>query len=140
MKRGLYILLLAVSILAGWICAYYSFPILRSYIIKQSKKRCSYHDTQLLVLNENDNLKYDVLLYGDTVSYNLLVSHERQKNSYDYFYYSVIMANKYKYDKAIYDIVGCLEEVFHNNRALGNMDEKTEQLYLYYKKRLQSLR
>lgn len=50
------------------------------------------------------------------------------------------MANKYKYSRAICDIVECLEEIFHNNRALGNMDEKTKYLYLYYKKKLQSPR
>ena len=69
-----------------------------------------------------DPLKSDILMYGDTTAYIQLKSEFSKKRPYDIFYYALIMANKYNYHKACYDVYKSLVSIYALNPALGEMD------------------
>lgn len=83
--------------------------------------------------NSEDSLKMAILFRGTVSSYNHLK--ERVKHPYDIFYYALIMANKYGYKEANYDVYNTLVSIYKDNPALGSMDSISNRIAIEYLKK-----
>jgi hypothetical protein len=75
---------------------------------------------------------------GDTMAYRHFVDSCQSTSLRPYSHYlffSIVMANKYNYVPANYDIYVALNDVFLYNKKLGKMDKKTKALSIFYLKR-----
>ena len=92
------------------------------YIYNVIKPEGNIRMTHPIYVISTDPLKSDILMYGDTAAYIQLKGEFSQKRPYDIFYYALIMANKYNYHKACYDVYKSLVSIYALNPALGEMD------------------
>jgi len=78
-------------------------------------------------------LKELVLLKGDTAAYDeLAIAYLKDKYNEEYLLYSFVMANKYNYPRAYYQVYECLTAVFELRKI--KIDEKTKALAIKYLK------
>ena len=83
-----------------------------------------------------DSLKKAVVKMGDIPAYHLLKNEFRKKkHPQEYLLYSIVMADKYHYTPANYDVYYCLTSVFDANPSLGKIDKRTKGLALDYLER-----
>lgn len=81
-----------------------------------------------------DTLKELVLSKGDTIAYNELhTAFMNEKYLEEYLLYSIIMANKYNYPPAYYQVYDCLTSIYEHHSI--EIDEKTKALAITYLKR-----
>lgn len=81
------------------------------------------------------DLKRLILSKGDTLAYKeLKMAYLDVKYFQEYLLYSIIMADKYKYHHAYYDVYYSLTSVFLINHYAGAIDKKTLDLALKYLK------
>ncbi|MCK9311586.1 MAG: hypothetical protein M0P26_04820 [Bacteroidales bacterium] len=83
-----------------------------------------------------EELKKNVLTKGDTLAYEELSIRYFNVNysKGEFLFYSIIMANKYCYPPAFFNVYRCLTEIFEHNNKVGSIDEKTKELALKYLK------
>ena len=74
-----------------------------------------------------DELQQNVIVFGDTNSYNQLLFYHYGA---DLLPYAVFMSNKYHYPKACYDVYSLLDYYFDVNNI--DCDSATSQYILYY--------
>lgn len=80
-----------------------------------------------------NELKELVLLKGDTMAYDeLKTAYLTDKYKEEYLLYSIVMANKYNYPPAFYQVYNCLTSVFEYSKL--NIDERTIALAIKYLK------
>jgi len=80
-------------------------------------------------------LKNKVLTKGDTAAYKELEFAFFDENRLDeYLIYSIIMANKYNYPLAYYNVYHYLSS-FYENHEIGVFDENTKELAMKYLKK-----
>lgn len=75
---------------------------------------------------------------GDTMAYRHFVDSCQSislRPYSHYLFFSIVMANKYNYVPANYDIYMALHDVFLYNKKLGKMDKKTRAMSMFYLKR-----
>jgi len=78
-----------------------------------------------------NELKELVLLKGDTMAYvELKTAYLNEKYKEEYLLYSIIMADKYNYPSAYYQVYDCLTSVFE--RQGRTIDKDTKALALKY--------
>ena len=83
-----------------------------------------------------DSLKERVIDVGHIPAYHLLKNEFRKKkHPQEYLLYSIVMADKYHYTPANYDVYYCLTSVFDANPSLGKIDKRTKELALDYLER-----
>ena len=83
-----------------------------------------------------DSLKERVIDNGHIPAYHLLKNEFRKKkHPQEYLIYSIVMADKYHYAPANYDVYYCLTSVFDANPSLGKIDKRTKKLALDYLER-----
>ena len=81
-----------------------------------------------------NTLKELVLSKGDTTAYNELhTAFMNEKHVEEYLLYSIIMANKYNYHRAYFQVYFCLTSVFKYD--VGEMDDETKTLAIKYLKK-----
>jgi len=119
--------ILRVTILIGlfvqFSCGYMNISKKSSYDKYYRGKDLNFNRTTELALNQGDTLAYFVMRnYND-----LYISSE-------YFYISLIMANRYGYPYAYYDVYYCLTDLGHKKEftELDGLDNKTRSLALEY--------
>lgn len=72
------------------------------------------------------------ILKGDTLSYNAVSAYYFIRNMYSEFLnYSLLMANKFKYSKACYDVYGILTKS-RWGIEVANLDSTTQKIALSY--------
>lgn len=72
---------------------------------------------------------------GDTISYDRAFNYVLEKGGYvEFYYYALLMANKYNYDKAYYNLYILLtrEGITYNGIEIFSNDEETQRLANYY--------
>lgn len=84
-----------------------------------------------------DSLLSRSINQGDTIAYNEVSSHYfLEGKETDFFYYAMIMANKFNNKDAHYDAYICLlgeeEGSYLNGISMHNSDETTKNLGMYY--------
>jgi len=80
-----------------------------------------------------NELKELVLLKGDTAAYDeLATAYLTNKYNEEYLLYSFVMANKYNYPRAYFQVYECLTAVFELRKI--KIDEKTKTLAIKYLK------
>lgn len=82
--------------------------------------------------NNEEKLISDAILKGDTMAYMTVYSdYWREEKSEDLLYVSLIMANKYNYVGAYYDLYAAF---VHSNFGadIDKLDEKTKYFALYF--------
>jgi hypothetical protein len=85
-------------------------------------------DVSILNLNES---KSDVELHGDTLAYNTLALYYFSEGKYnEMLYYSMIMANKFGYDNAYYDVYQILIDIYGD--SISQIDTLTAYMALSY--------
>lgn len=73
---------------------------------------------------------------GDTLCYKHVLDSIRKNSPYgDYFYYSFVMAMKHDYIPANYDVYCSLYETFSPANGVGEIDEKTKRIAMYFLER-----
>ncbi len=111
---------------------------------KENKKQISQDKTKNSIvdtLSESDPLsdvenlygKLDSIKYtGDTNSYNeLSTAYFMANDLHALYYYSLLMANKYNYNRAYLDLYLALSEPF-TGEGFEDLDSKTQKLALFY--------
>ena len=102
-----------------------------SFFVGSKKEKAIKHPKYVSV----DAVKRNVLLKGSVTDYcDLKEIFSKVSNPEEILYYSVIMANKYNYVPANYDVYKELKQFFVRNN-LGEFDPETKQLaesYLEY--------
>lgn len=87
-------------------------------------------------LSKIDSLKKTVIEMGHIPAYHILKNEFRKKrHPQEYLLYSIVMADKYNYAPANYDVYYCLTSVFDSNPSLGKIDKRTKELALYFLER-----
>lgn len=78
-----------------------------------------------------DSLKKAVLLSGDTTAYydlsNLYLDKKYQE---EFLLYAIIMANKYRYPQAYFDVFNCIMNAFFTE--ISSIDEQSAKLGIEY--------
>lgn len=119
MKKVIYILLIITTLI--------------SCIQKEDKIK----SLEVISMNNTrpiDELKELVLSKGDTAAFNELeVAYLNEKNEEEYLLYSLVMANKYNYPRAYFQVYYCLTSVF--DHSVGEIDEETKNTALKYLKK-----
>ena len=114
--KPLYILLIAVS----------------SISCQQKKQQ----QVEVITMNNTrpiNELKELVLLKGDTAAYDeLATAYLTDKYNEEYLLYSLVMANKYNYPRAYFQVYECLTSVCELRKM--RIDEKTKALAIKYLK------
>ena len=90
------------------------------------------------VISMNNTRSIDQLkklaLKGDTTAYDELeVALMNDKYKEEYLIYSMVMANKYRYPRAYFQVYYCLTSIFEHHSGL--IDEKTKVLAIEYLKK-----
>lgn len=76
-------------------------------------------------------LKEAILYNGDTSAYyELSVSYFDHSIQEEFLFYSLIMANKYDYPQAYFDVYFYLTQIFSSD--INNIDESSANLAIYY--------
>jgi hypothetical protein len=89
-------------------------------------------DAFYLKPNEISQLQNEILTTGDTSKYLKAQNYFINSAKYDMFlYYSLIMANKYKYNLAFYDVYIALTHP-RTGESFKELDKSTQNLALYY--------
>jgi len=92
------------------------------------------HHIEVITMNNTrpiNELKELVLLKGDTAAYNqLAIAYLTDEFNEEYLLYSMVMANKYKYPRAFYQVYSCLTGVFEQRRL--EIDKKTIAIAIKY--------
>jgi len=105
-------------------------PFLYSCIQKRE------HPIEVTSINDTrsiDKLK-ELALKGDTIAYDELeVALMNDKYKEEYLIYSMVMANKYRYPRAYFQVYYCLTSTFEHHSGL--IDEKTKILAIDYLKK-----
>ncbi|MGE5436665.1 MAG: hypothetical protein ACM3O3_05505 [Syntrophothermus sp.] len=100
---------------------------------KQKRERA----IEVITMNNTrpiNELKELVLLKGDTVAYDELeTAFMNEKYKEEYLIYSMIMANKYNYPRAYFQVYYCLVSIYEHH--LGTIDLETKTLALKYLRR-----
>jgi len=100
------------------------------------------HPVEVITVNNTrpiNELKELVLTKGDTVAYNeLAIAYLNEDFEEEYLIYSMVMANKYNYHRAYYQVYDCLTSVFEHHA--GEIDEGTKALAIEYLKKGVELR
>lgn len=125
MKTRYYITILIVIITGLFI--FYTF---RSYKHK-SKEFISMNNTRPI-----EELKKLVISKGDTTAYYELSIAYLNVDYYkqEYLLYSIVMADKYNYPRAYYDVYHGLTSIFERHHYAGKIDEKTKNLAMKFLK------
>lgn len=107
-------------------------------IISSSCKQKRESPVQIITMNQTrpiEELKELVLLKGDTVAYDeLAIAFIDEKYDEEFLIYSMIMANKYNYPRAYYNVYYCLTSVFEHH-SYAEIDKTTKELAIGYLKR-----
>lgn len=131
---------LALGIIIGLVLTYSS-----GYISKIAPKKpqeeivtVNCKDVYILDSTEFSHAADSVTLYGNEKSYTELLYHYGSitNGSMDFLYYSLIMANKYSYPEASYNVSWIIDDFIKNNTSL--LSEMTK-YYLLYGAKLGSL-
>jgi len=81
-----------------------------------------------------NELKELVLSKGDTAAYDELhTAFMNEKHVEEYLLYSIVMANKYNYHRAYFQVYDCLTSVFKYD--VGEIDNETKALAIKYLKK-----
>lgn len=79
----------------------------------------------------DDELKKAILSKGDTAAYQSLdIAYLDYSYKEEFLLYALVMANKYDYPQAYFDVFFCLTQTFSNN--FGNIDETTATMAVDY--------
>jgi TPR repeat protein len=110
------------------------FIALFSFSCKQKTE----NPVQMISMNHTrpvEELKELIMLKGDTVAYDeLAIAYMDEKYDEEYLIYSLIMANKYNYPPAYYNVYYCLTSVFEHH-SYAEIDEITKEMAIRYLKR-----
>jgi len=118
------IIILLLGIVLG-ICLDYFYQ--NQFIDKFNKKELNLEKTENHYRGNNEPLKKveiledNILKKGDRSSYDELSIAYLDRNTYEFLPYALLMANKYKYEQAYFDVYSCLFEI-------GCLDCKTAEL------------
>ena len=84
--------------------------------------------------NPTPDIRVKIYEHGDVKSYKFLVDSCRsdKQNFSHYLFYSFIMANKYNYVPANYDVYKALVSAYSPRNGIGRIDEKTKSIALFY--------
>jgi hypothetical protein len=83
----------------------------------------------------DDSLKNLILTKGDTTAYYSLKVDYLDDSNEGLLFWSLVMANKYNFPEAYYDVFFILRNSFNNdwsNKSLDNMDNNTREFALKY--------
>jgi len=107
------------------------------FFISISCKSKKDRHVEVITMNQTrpiNELKELVLTKGDTVAYDELdIAFMNQKYREEYLLYSIIMADKYNYPRAYFQVYYCLTSAFEHH--VGPIDIKTKDLALKYLKK-----
>jgi cellulose synthase/poly-beta-1,6-N-acetylglucosamine synthase-like glycosyltransferase len=126
MKR-IYYLIIAILVIISGIFIIFHFSHDKPKLVKS----VSLNNTRPI-----KELKKLVLSKGDTIAYKELSIAYLNVPFYEeeYLLYSIIMADKYKFPKAYFNVYWCLTSIFEFHIYTGKIDEKTKDLALKYLK------
>lgn len=106
-------------------------------LIAVACKRKAVNPTQVYTMNDTrpiEKLKELVLSKGDTTAFNeLAIAFFNQDHKEEYLIYSVIMANKYHFPRAYYQVYNCLTSVCESSNII--IDKETMELAIKYVKK-----
>ncbi|NOU46583.1 MAG: hypothetical protein HOO86_05905 [Bacteroidales bacterium] len=106
-------------------------------IVLISCKQRKEHSLEVITINNTrpiNELKELILLKGDTVAYDeLAIAYLNEKYEEEYLIYSIVMANRYNYHRAYFQVYDCLTSIFEHH--VGVIDEETKALAISYIKR-----
>jgi len=91
--------------------------------------------SEIISKDKINQLLQNAINLGDTLAYDSISSYSvMQHTNIDFYYYSQLMANKYSYSKAYYDLYKTLSEqgTKINNIDIYSSDKHTKQLANYY--------
>lgn len=99
---------------------------------------CSHSTKEVKSMNSStrsiNELRKLIIENGDTSAYYELYIQYLDFESQDFLVYAMIMANKYDYPQAYFDVFDCLTEPFFQNCTFMDekMDEKTASIAINY--------
>jgi TPR repeat protein len=103
-------------------------------IFSTSCKSKNERQIEVITMNQTrpiNELKKLVLTKGDTLAYDELeIAFLHEKYREEYLIYSIIMADKYNYPRAYFQVYHCLTSAFENHN--GVIDEATKKMALNY--------
>ena len=108
------------------------FGIISVFFIMQYFNEKKELKTSLKSASSLDFYRKQVIEQGDFTAYNELQF--EYDNSDNFLYVALIMANKYDYDEAYYDVFYCLTRYSNKNKldALDDLDNTTKAMALNY--------
>lgn len=127
----------------------FTFFILLLTLFSCNNRKAIKENTENAILNSkqsgNENILKERLLIGDTLAYfELRQLYISSDNLTDFLPWAMIMANKYSFETAYYDVFFCIQEV---NRQYGTylpdtktytnlLDSATNEFSIYYLNKL----
>ena len=98
--------------------------------IEEAENSITMNDTGISI----KDLKISVITKGDTIAYkNLKIEYLNTEYYKDeILFYSLMMANKYNYSQAYFDVYKSLTDIYEHDISVGSIDDKTKELALKY--------
>ena len=101
------------------------------------KQKGKHYGERVITMNQTrpiNELKELVLSKGDTTAYDELeIAFLNEKYKEEYLIYSIVMADRYNYHRAYFEVYYCLTSIFEYKA--GVIDEETKMLAIKYLKR-----
>lgn len=97
--------------------------------VKQNKDNSFSMNQPELEINKLKNL---IINKGDTSAYNQLDVAFLDQRHEEFIIYALVMANKYDYPKAYYDVFSCICDIYGDIDKLSYLDSQTRQFALNY--------
>lgn len=90
--------------------------------------------TELINKVELREMSQKILFQGDTTSYKKIASfYFSNERNYEFLYYALVMANKYDYNKAYFDVYIILSKPqTWNIISFDKLDKRTQKMALFY--------